>query len=71
MVNLPQPGITWEKSLSEELSTLGWSVRMSMKDYLKIIGVERLSPLLAAQFPRQGVFNCIRLEKLTRAQAGK
>lgn len=38
---LPQLRITWEESFTEVLSTLGWSVVMSVEDCLKTIAILR------------------------------
>lgn len=46
--------MTREGSLSEGLSTWGWTVGTAVGNCLKILGVGRLSPRWAAPFPRQG-----------------
>lgn len=55
IVNLMLPKTTWEEGLSEGLCTCGWPVGMSVGEYvlIKLIDMERSSPLWAVSFPRQ------------------
>lgn len=67
LVKQTQPGITWEETFQDRLSTLGcpggWG-GMSAGCCLQLIDEGRPNLLWAAPSPRQRVMNCIRVETL-------
>lgn len=71
-VNLTQPSIKWDQSLSEVLSSLGWLIVILLKNVLiKLTYVVRNSSLDVAPFHRQGNLKCIWLEKYSWTQASE
>lgn len=67
ILNLIQPTIIWQESLSEEFCILSWTVGMSAGIDL-LIDVRKSSPLWVALFPRQQILNYLRVERFSWAQ---
>lgn len=59
--NLEAPG---KRALGDRLSALSWPMGTSMRNCSKLVDVGRLIPVWAAPFPRHGILNCGRVERL-------
>lgn len=51
LVILTQCRITWEDSLNERLSTLSWTLSVSVGDHLKLIYVGKAQPPVSSTTP--------------------
>jgi hypothetical protein len=53
----------WDENFNERLVRLSWPVGMSLGDCPKLSHMERPSLHCLVLFPRQGLLNCLKVEK--------